>query len=41
MEFAVLFGSFLVLILLTVPVGYAIGISTLITLYFSPTYRSS
>lgn len=34
MEFAVLFGSFLVLILLTVPVGYAIGISTLITLYF-------
>lgn len=34
MEFTVLFGSFLVLILLTVPVGYVIGISTLITLYF-------
>ena len=33
MEFAVLFGSFLALILLTVPVGYSIGISTLITLY--------
>lgn len=34
MEFAVLFGSFIVLILLMVPVGYAIGIATLVTLYF-------
>ena len=34
MEIAVLFGSFLILILLTVPIGYAIGIATLIALYF-------
>ena len=33
MEFAVLFGSFIILILLMVPVGYAIGLATLITLY--------
>ncbi len=34
MEIAVLFGSFLLLILLTVPIGFAVGISTLITLFF-------
>ena len=33
MEIAVLFCSFIVLILLTVPVGYAVGISTLIVLH--------
>lgn len=32
MEILVLFGSFLVLLLLSVPIGYAIGIATLITL---------
>jgi tripartite ATP-independent transporter DctM subunit len=32
MEIAVLFGSFLLLIILTVPIGYAIGIATLIAL---------
>ncbi len=36
MEIALLFVSFIVLILLTVPVGYAIGISTLLTLFFFP-----
>lgn len=32
MEAAILFGSFFVLLLLTVPIGYAIGIASLITL---------
>lgn len=34
MEIAVLFGSFIVLILLSVPIGYAVGISTLLALSF-------
>lgn len=34
MEIAVLFGSFIVLILLSVPIGYAVGISTLLALTF-------
>ena len=32
MEIAVLFGTFFVLIILTVPIGYAIGIATLLSL---------
>lgn len=32
MEAAILFGSFFILLLLTVPIGYAIGIASLITL---------
>lgn len=36
MEIAVLFGSFLFPIVLTIPIGYAIGISTLITLILYP-----
>lgn len=34
MSAAVLFGSFFVLLLLTVPIGYAIGISSLIAIYY-------
>lgn len=34
MEASVLFGSFVLLIMLSVPIGYAIGISTAFTLYF-------
>lgn len=34
MSAAVLFGSFFVLLLLTVPIGYAIGLSSLIAIYF-------
>lgn len=34
MEIAVLFGSFVVLILLSVPIGFAVGISTLLALTF-------
>jgi C4-dicarboxylate transporter DctM subunit len=34
MEALFLFGSFIVLIVLSVPIGYAVGISTAITLYF-------
>lgn len=34
MSAAVLFGSFVVLLMLTVPIGYAIGISSLIAIYY-------
>lgn len=34
MEITVLFGSFIILILLSVPIGYAVGISTLLALTF-------
>ncbi|SCZ78154.1 TRAP transporter large permease [Acidaminobacter hydrogenoformans] len=34
MEALFLFGSFIVLIILSVPIGYAVGISTAITLFF-------
>ena len=34
MSALVLFGSFFVLLLLTVPIGYAIGISSLIAIYY-------
>ena len=30
MEAAVLFGTFFILLILTVPIGYAIGIATLV-----------
>ena len=34
MSAVVLFGSFIILLLLSVPIGYAIGISSLIGIYF-------
>lgn len=34
MDIAVLFGTFLLLVFLTVPIGYAIGMATLVTLVF-------
>ncbi|MGE4276234.1 MAG: TRAP transporter large permease [Lawsonibacter sp.] len=34
MDIAVLFGTFIVLVMLTVPIGYAIGMATLVTLVF-------
>lgn len=32
MDILVLFGTFILLVILTIPIGYAIGISTLVTL---------
>ena len=34
MDILVLFGTFILLVILTIPIGYAIGISTLVTLVF-------
>ncbi len=34
MDIAVLFGTFILLVVLTVPIGYAIGMATLVTLVF-------
>ena len=34
MDILVLFGTFILLVILTIPIGYAIGISTLVTLLF-------
>lgn len=34
MDIAVLFGTFIILVILTVPIGYAIGMATLVTLVF-------
>ena len=31
MDILVLFGTFILLVILTIPIGYAIGISTLVT----------
>ena len=34
MDILVLFGTFIVLVIVTVPIGYAIGMATLVTLFF-------
>ena len=34
MDILILFGTFILLVILTIPIGYAIGISTLVTLLF-------
>ncbi len=41
MTIAVLFGSFAIFLLLTIPIGISLGLATLLTIFIQDLYRFS